>query len=30
MLDLNLNHVFLINVVLDVSFQNQKELKFQT
>ena len=28
MLDLNLNRMFEINVVLDVSFQNQKELKY--
>ena len=28
MLDLNLNHMSLINVVLDVSIQNQKELKY--
>ena len=28
MLDLNLNHIFVINAVLDVSFQNQKELKY--
>ena len=28
MLHLNLNHMFIINVVLDVSFQNQKELKY--
>ena len=24
----NLNHVFVINVALDVSFPNQKELKY--
>ena len=28
MLDLKLNHMFVINVVLDVCFQNQKELKY--
>ena len=28
MLDLNLNRMFEINVVLDVSFQTQKELKY--
>ena len=28
MLDLNLNHMFLMNVILDVSFQKQKELKY--
>ena len=28
MLDLNLNLMFVANVVLDVSFQNQKELKY--
>ena len=28
MLDLNLNHMFVRNVVLDVSLQNQKELKY--
>ena len=28
MLDLNFNRMFVINVVLDVSFQNQKELKY--
>ena len=27
-LNLNLNHMFVINVVLDASFQNQKELKY--
>ena len=30
LLDLNLNHVFVMNLVLDVSFQNQKELKYET
>ena len=28
MLDLNLNQVFVINVVLDLYFENQKELKY--
>ena len=27
-LNLSLNHIFVINVVLDVSFQNKKELKY--
>ena len=27
MLDLNLNHIFVMNVVLDLSFQKQKEWK---
>ena len=27
-LNLGLNHMFVINVVLDVSFQNKKELKY--
>ena len=28
MLELNLSHMFVINVVLDVSFQKEKELKY--
>ena len=27
-LNLNLSQIFVINVMLDVSFQNQKELKY--
>ena len=30
MLDLNLSQIFVINVVLDVFFQKQKELQYQT